>query len=190
MLLDEQRRRHPRHARPDLRRQRRDLQDLLGRLRHASVSPGPQPRGPRLRSMWRFEGGYNLVLKNMTILGSNGGPNAGIDPRSGRPFRWDYYCPDVDQPDTVLHGGPGRRHAVRRQPREQGAMGRQGRERDGEVRLRRQHQPPRLGGPHAQPQDRGAQLDVRTGRSHRRGAAGGRRRPVREQPDHHARDAA
>ena len=60
---------------------------------------------PRLRSMWRFEGGYNLVLKNMTILGSNGGPNAGIDPRNGQPFRWDYYCPDVDQPDTFCMEG-------------------------------------------------------------------------------------
>jgi hypothetical protein len=60
---------------------------------------------PRLRSMWRFEGGYNLVLKNMTILGSNGGPNAAIDPRNGRPFRWDFYCPDVDQPDTFCMEG-------------------------------------------------------------------------------------
>ena len=53
---------------------------------------------PRLRSMWRFEGGYNLVLKNMTIVGSNGGPNAAIDPRSGQPFRWDFHCPEVEPP--------------------------------------------------------------------------------------------
>jgi len=60
---------------------------------------------PRLRSMWRLEGGYDLVLKNMTIVGSNGGPNPGIDPRTGKLFRWDYYCPDVDQPDTFCLEG-------------------------------------------------------------------------------------
>ena len=60
---------------------------------------------PRLRSMWRVEGGYNLVLRNMNILGSNGGPNPGIDPRTGQLFRWDYYCPDVDQPDTFCLEG-------------------------------------------------------------------------------------
>jgi hypothetical protein len=60
---------------------------------------------PRLRSMWRVEDGYNIVLKNMNILGSNGGPNPGIDPRTGQLFRWDYYCPDVDQPDTFCLEG-------------------------------------------------------------------------------------
>ena len=53
---------------------------------------------PRIRSMWRFEGGYNLTLKNMTIVGSNGGPNAAIDPRSGQPYRWDFICPEVEPP--------------------------------------------------------------------------------------------
>jgi hypothetical protein len=53
---------------------------------------------PRIRSMWRFEGGYNLTLRNLTIVGSNGGPNAAIDPRSGRPFRWDFHCPSADPP--------------------------------------------------------------------------------------------
>jgi hypothetical protein len=54
---------------------------------------------PRIRSMWRFEGGYNLTLKNLSILGSNGGPNAAIDPRTGRPFRWDFHCPSADPPN-------------------------------------------------------------------------------------------
>ena len=53
---------------------------------------------PRIRSMWRFEGGYNLTLKNASILGSNGGPNAAIDPRTGQPFRWDFHCPEVEPP--------------------------------------------------------------------------------------------
>jgi hypothetical protein len=53
---------------------------------------------PRLRSMWRFAGGYNLTLRHMTILGSNGGPNAAIDPRTGQPFRWDFHCPEVEPP--------------------------------------------------------------------------------------------
>jgi hypothetical protein len=53
---------------------------------------------PRIRSMWRFEGGYNLTLKNLTIVGSNGGPNAAVDPRTGQPFRWDFHCPEVEPP--------------------------------------------------------------------------------------------
>jgi hypothetical protein len=53
---------------------------------------------PRIRSMWRFEGGYNLTLRNITIVGSNGGPNAAIDPRSGQPFRWDFHCTEVEPP--------------------------------------------------------------------------------------------